>query len=165
MTPSLFWHLGWIAGFGYSVFNSRLERWLEPVEAEDIIISPSAPDILLQPLVNQPGSKWEYGINIDWVGEIIMRTSGLVLEEYFQQYLFAPLGIKDISLFPSADMKRRLSCMHQRAPDGKVSLREEGHIMRQSLRVESPEDKKAVFNNGGAGCFASLGDFCSRSWS
>ncbi|KAN0076455.1 Beta-lactamase/transpeptidase-like protein [Elaphomyces granulatus] len=145
------------AGFGYSAFNSKLKRWLEPIGADEI--SPFA-DILSQPLVNQPGSKWEYGISTDWVGEIIMRTSGLALEDYFQQYLFAPLGIKDISLFPSADMKRRLSYMHQRAPDGKVSLREEGHVMRWSLRVETPKDKKAVFNNGGAGCFAALGDFC-----
>jgi len=26
-------------------------------------------DVLTQPLVNQPGSRWEYGINIDWYDE------------------------------------------------------------------------------------------------
>ena len=115
--------------------------------------------------MNQPGSKWEYGISVDWVGEIIMRTSGLSLEDYFQQYIFTPLGIKDVSLFPSPDMKQRLSYMHQRAPDGKIGLREDGHLMKWSLRVKTPEDKKSVFNCGGAGCFAVLGEFCSRSQS
>ena len=101
-------------------------------------------------------------MSMDWVGEIITRTSGLTLEDYFQQYIFAPLGIKDISLFPSTDMKRRLSYMHQRGPDGKVGLREDGHLMKRSLRIGTPNDKKTIFNSGGAGSFAALGDFCSR---
>jgi CubicO group peptidase (beta-lactamase class C family) len=146
------------AGFSYSGFSSKLKRWFEPIGSEDV--SPSASNMLSQPLVNQPGSKWEYGISVDWVGEIIMRTSGLSLEDYFQQYIFTPLGIKDVNLFPSTDMKQRLSYMHQRAPDGKISLREDGHPMKWSLRVKTPEDKKSVFNCGGAGCFAVLGDFC-----
>src|SRR5262249_48524992 len=50
---------------------------------------------LRQPLVFDPGARWLYGINIEWVGRIIEATSGQALEEYFRDRIFGPLGMKD----------------------------------------------------------------------
>ncbi|KAJ5471301.1 Beta-lactamase [Penicillium desertorum] len=146
------------AGFGYSFSNAKLQKWYGPIGQDEL--SGHADDALSVPLVNQPGSKWEYGVNIDWAGELIMRASGLGLDDYFHKHIFQPLGIKDISMFPSADMKARLAYVNQRSPDGKLSLREGGHPFKRALKVESEEDIKATFNSGGAGCFAVPSEYC-----
>jgi len=152
-----------LAGFGYSFSNAKLQKWYGPVGQDEL--SGHADDLLSVPLVNQPGSRWEYGVNIDWAGELIMRASGLSLNDYFYQHIFQPLGIKDISMFPSVDMKARLAYVNQRSPDGKLSLREGGHPFKRALKVQDEGDIKATYNSGGAGCFAVPYEYCSMLYS
>jgi CubicO group peptidase (beta-lactamase class C family) len=73
-------------------------------------------EYLSQPLVNQPGEQWEYGINIDWAGQLVERASGLRLNDYFQKHIFEPMGLKNINMFPTESMKKDLAYMHARTP-------------------------------------------------
>jgi CubicO group peptidase (beta-lactamase class C family) len=45
---------------------------------------------LRQPLMFDPGERWEYGINIDWVGRLVEETSGQKLDAYCRDHIFAP---------------------------------------------------------------------------
>jgi CubicO group peptidase (beta-lactamase class C family) len=92
--------------------------------------------------------------NIDWAGVLVERASGLTLNDYFQKHIFAPLGIKNISMFPSAAMKGNLAHMHQRYPDGKLTTKE--HPNRTPLLASSPQ---GIFNSAGAGCFAQPSEY------
>jgi len=94
-----------------------------------------------------------------------MRASGLSLNDYLLKHIMEPLGIKDINMFPTEDMKRRLAYMHQRAPDGTLSVREDDHPFKRPLKVETPEEIKATYNSGGAGCFAVPSEYCSMPYS
>ena len=82
------------------------------------------------------------------------RVSGLSLNDYFQKNIFAPMGLKNINMFPTQHMKDNLAYMNARAPDGKLSLRPAGQLNRAPLMVRNAEEVKRVFNAGGAGCFA-----------
>jgi CubicO group peptidase (beta-lactamase class C family) len=73
-------------------------------------------EYLSQPLVNQPGEQWEYGINIDWAGVLVERVSGLRLNDYFQKHIFEPMCLKNINMFPTESMRKDLAYMHARAP-------------------------------------------------
>lgn len=117
-------------------------------------------DYLSQPLVNQPGEVWEYGINIDWAGQLVERATGLRLNDYFQQHIFQPMGLKHINMFPTDAMRADLAYMNQRAPDGSLSLRDDGHLNRRPLYATSKEEIAATFHQGGAGCFARPTDYC-----
>lgn len=117
-------------------------------------------DILSQPLVNQPGEVWEYGVNVDWAGVLVERVSGLSLNDYFLKYILGPMGLKHINMFPTKEMKQNLAYMHVRMPDGKLVPNPNGHLARRQLWVESPHDIKDTFNSGGAGCFATPADYC-----
>lgn len=86
------------------------------------------------------------------------RVTGLSLNDYLHQNVFEPLGLKNISMFPTASMKARLAYMNQRAPNGQLSGRD--HVLRRPLIVESESDIKSCFNSGGAGCFARPQDYC-----
>ncbi len=80
------------------------------------------------------------------------------LNDYFQQNIFQPLGIKNVSMFPTDDMKNRLAHMNARAPDG--SLREREHLLRRPL-IADADDIKNIYNSAGAGCFAEASEYCS----
>ncbi|KAH8794760.1 beta-lactamase [Hyaloscypha finlandica] len=146
------------AGFGYSFFNERLNGFYGATGLDEF--TGNGFDVLTQPLVNQPGSRWEYGINIDWAGILVERVSGLSLNDYFQKNIFKPMGLQAINFFPTDHMKQNLAYMHARAPDGKLSLRLNGQLLRKPLTAQTPEEIKATFNTGGAGCFAKPAEYC-----
>lgn len=120
------------------------------------------PDIFSQPLVHQPGENWEYGVNMDWVGRLIERVSSLSLNDYFQRFILAPIGVSRISFFPSEEMKEKLAYLHQRNSAGELVLREDGHILRRPLQASTSEAVKATVNAGGHGCFGTLSDYCRK---
>ncbi|KAL7920722.1 beta-lactamase/transpeptidase-like protein [Trichoderma austrokoningii] len=146
------------AGFGYTILNERLRDWSYPVGANEF--SGRIEDIISQPLVFQPGEGWEYGTGIDWAGLAVEQISGLTLNAYFQKYIFEPLGIKDMTMFPSKDMQNRLAYMHTRTPDGIIRPRD--HLLRLPLVVnpDNLAETRRVFNSGGAGLFATPRDYC-----
>ncbi|EHY56851.1 hypothetical protein HRR83_002072 [Exophiala dermatitidis] len=145
------------AGFGYAFFDQRLNDWAGPLGVDEF--SGSYHDYLSQPLVNQPGERWEYGINIDWAGQLVERVSGLKLNDYFHQHIFKPMGLKHITMFPDDELKSKLTYMNARAPDGKLSLYLDGHLNRRPLYAKTKEELEATFHSGGAGCFAKLSDY------
>ncbi|KAJ5476247.1 hypothetical protein N7475_001976 [Penicillium sp. IBT 31633x] len=145
------------AGFGYTFFNERLRQWSYPAGVNEF--SGRIEDIKM-PLLFQPGEGWEYGLGIDWAGVALQRATGLTLNDYLQKNVFLPLGIKDMSMIPSHDMRRKLAYMNHRNSDG--SLRSRDHLLRVPLVVDPDnEDEVArVFNSGGAGIFAKPQEYC-----
>jgi CubicO group peptidase (beta-lactamase class C family) len=77
-----------------------------------------------------------------------------------QNYIFEPLGLKDISMFPNESMKARLAHLQFRSQDGSLSPYD--HIHRRPLIVSTEAEKKACLNSGGAGCFARPQEYCRK---
>ncbi|KAL1390774.1 beta-lactamase/transpeptidase-like protein [Phyllosticta capitalensis] len=144
------------AGFGYAFFDPRLRDWGYPVGIDEF--SGDASDILDAPLVNQPGDAWEYGTNIDWAGLVVERISGLSLNDYFHKNVFEPLGLRNVSMFPTEDMKKNMANMQQKLPGG--NLLQINHLLRRSLTARTAEERSRIFNSGGAGCFAKPFEYC-----
>ena len=74
------------SGFVYSIWNEDALT-LESKGLSSGVGSGSK--MLNAPLAFQPGTAWEYGIGIDWLGVLIEKISGERLETYFQEYIFA----------------------------------------------------------------------------
>lgn len=74
--------------------------------------------------------------------------------------IFEPLGLGNISMFPTASMKSNLAHMNSRNLDG--SLVRFDHIHRRPLIVESNTDIQSCFNSGGAGCFAKPQEYARK---
>ncbi|KAH8694311.1 beta-lactamase/transpeptidase-like protein [Talaromyces proteolyticus] len=146
------------AGFGYSFLNPKLKKWSEPIGLAEY--SCLNYDIFTQPLVNHPGERWEYGVNLDWVGLLVERVTRMSLGDYFRKFIFDPLGIQNIGFFPTTAMKEKLVYLHDRLSDGKVDIRQDGHLYRRPLVAQGKEDMKDIVNSGGAGLFSNPEDFC-----
>jgi methyl acetate hydrolase len=115
------------AGFGYEVWNPELIRYVAVSGMPSLMTGKLA--ALQLPLVFDPGERWEYGINIDWVGRAVERVAGQPLDGYFSAHIFAPLGMTDTGFVPSADQASRLVRVHRRGPDGSLepTTMEVGH--------------------------------------
>ncbi|MEC9259005.1 MAG: serine hydrolase domain-containing protein [Candidatus Poribacteria bacterium] len=74
------------AGFGYWFTSPQLGRWNQ-LKAE-INWTEN-----YQPRLFESGTSFMYGTNIDWVGRLVEKISGIDLEQYFRQYISGPLGM------------------------------------------------------------------------
>ena len=60
---------------------------------------------LKTPIMTDPGTRWEYGTNIDFVGKAVEAVSGKRLDAYLRDNLFAPLGMSNTAFKITADMR------------------------------------------------------------
>jgi methyl acetate hydrolase len=65
-----------------------------------------------------PGERWEYGINMDWVGKAVEAVSDQSLEIYFRENIFTPLGMPDTGFLIKTPQKARTAMMYNRGQDG-----------------------------------------------
>ena len=107
------------AGFVYDIWNAEMGRYMEQAGVPGIITCQNA--ALALPLVFEPGEKWDYGINIDWVGKAVERASGQKLGDYFAEHLFAPIGMVDTVFKLTSQHRTRLAGMHARNADGSLA--------------------------------------------
>jgi CubicO group peptidase (beta-lactamase class C family) len=87
------------------VGRSPMERELDMLSLRDGVISYAQ-----SPLQFEPGTKYEYcnpGINT--VGRLIEVVSGMPYEQFMQQRLFDPLGMKDTTFWPTEEQLSRLA--------------------------------------------------------
>jgi methyl acetate hydrolase len=108
------------AGFGYNMWDPIVGRYLEtaglPPRGGGHVAS------IRLPLVFDPGERWEYGINTDWVGRLVEAASGRPLDAYFRERIFAPLGMADSGYVATAGQRARQARLHQRQADGSLRL-------------------------------------------
>jgi methyl acetate hydrolase len=107
------------AGFAYEFWNPDLGHYLEASGASSILTGRLA--ALRQPLMFDPGERWEYGIAIDWVGRLVEAASGQSLDAYFRDRIFGPLDMNDTGFRPTAEQQARQASVHARNPDGSLA--------------------------------------------
>jgi len=73
---------------------------------------------LYYPLMTEPGTKWAYGPNYDWLGLVVEAVDGRTIVDFCQQELFDPLGMADTRFDLSSDDHGRLCEVMIRTEDG-----------------------------------------------
>ena len=81
------------AGFTYDIWDANTLQYNKYADLPGIISCKNA--ALKTPLAFDPGTRWEYGINIDFVGKAVEAVSGQDLAVYLREHLLQPLGMKD----------------------------------------------------------------------
>src|SRR5215207_9403171 len=70
------------AGFAYNMFSGDCAQYLEKTGTPVITTCLNA--ALKTPIMSDPGTRWEYGTNIDFVGKAIEAVSGKRLDVYLR---------------------------------------------------------------------------------
>ncbi len=125
------------AGFCYDMWNGDMLRYLQVSGLPRI--SSGKNDALKTPIASDPGTRWEYGTNIDFAGKAVEVVSGLRLDVYLRDHLLEPLGMRDTGFKLTPELRERRVGMHTR--NGDKSLLEIPHEVEQN-----PE-----FHVGGSG--------------
>jgi methyl acetate hydrolase len=112
-------------------------------------------DVLCLPLIYEPGTSYTYGIAIDWVDLLVTRSSGLSLEKYFQENIFAPSGATSFSFYPTDEVKQKKMWVCERDTEGKVVVLREGFGTGRPREV----DQVPELLLGGAGLFGTQKDY------
>jgi methyl acetate hydrolase len=133
------------AGFAYDLWNGDMVHYLEKTGLPSITSCKN--DALKTPLMTDPGTRWEYGINIDLVGKAIEAVSGKRLDSYLRDHLLTPLGMTDTSFRIGESQRQRLVAMHARAEDGSLA----------PTPFELDQDPE--FHMGGGGLYGTAGDY------
>jgi methyl acetate hydrolase len=141
------------AGFGYDFFNENYNRLAREHGQPSVLTASKA--ALDTPLLFDPGDQWEYGSNIDWVGQVIEGITGRRLGEVMEERIFARLGMESTAFVLSPDMRARLARMHQREADGSLTAMPD---------FELPRDPEV--HMGGHGLYSTVPDYCAfiRMW-
>jgi len=108
------------AGYGYDTWNAELAPALDKL---GLIRLPRNEDELARmPLVFDPGTRWNYGINTDLVGLAVEAASGQRFDDYLRDHVTGPLGMVD-TVFTLSDAQRaRLTRVHARQPRGGLAV-------------------------------------------
>jgi CubicO group peptidase (beta-lactamase class C family) len=104
---------------GLAFKSSAQPGALDTMPLKDAVLSFAA-----EPLQFQPGTSYSYsneGINT--AARIIEVVSGMPYEEFMQQRLFYPLGMKDTTFWPNAEQLSRLAETYKSDPNTKGLVR------------------------------------------
>jgi len=133
------------AGFCYGIWNPNVERYVAATGMLQMGTGKLA--ALRQPLMFDPGERWEYGINIDWAGRLVEEASGQKLDAYCREHIFAPLGMIDTGFVASPEQRARQAVVHQREADGSLTPQP----------LETPIERE--FLAGGGGLYSTASDY------
>jgi methyl acetate hydrolase len=133
------------SGLGYFFLSPDLLRW-HGATGEPVVLS-GLKRSLSAPMIHEPGTAWEYGVNTDWLGLVVEKLSGQSLGGYLQQHVYAPLGMHDTTFTPTAEQRARLLPVKQRQADGNL--------------IPSPHDLPATsqWDAGGHGSYGTIQDY------
>src|SRR5271170_1220211 len=133
------------AGFCYDMWNGDMGTYLEKTGTPGVITCQNA--ALKTPIASDPGTRWEYGTNIDFVGKAVEAVSGKKLDAYLRDHLFAPLGMNDTGFKLTDAMRQRLVGMHMRGPDGSLAP------------IPFELEQNPEFHMGGGGLYGTAADY------
>ncbi len=132
------------SGFGYDIWNADIGRYMEAHQVPGVISCQHK--ALTTPLAFDPGSRWQYGIGIDWAGKAVEAACGMTLGRYLKAHVFDPLGMADTGFKIGPAQRERLAAIHVRTPEG---------LAATTIEVtQTPE-----FEMGGGGLYSTVTDY------
>ena len=88
-----------------------------------------------RPWINDPGTTWDWSISgFVLLVDIIERVSGQSFDDYMQQHIYGPAGMKSTTLCDDFTLTRGLSPGYRRTADGHVQAAENDMAFNYDLR-------------------------------
>ena len=107
------------SGLVYEFWNADIPRWMEATGHPTIISGLKAS--LNYALAFDPGARWDYGLGIDWLGQVVEAVDGRRIDQFCREEIFEPLGMKDTACEVEPHMASRLADVKARGEDGRLA--------------------------------------------
>lgn len=158
LEPIRMWHLfthtaGLTYGFHHvhpvdAMYRTAGWEWGSP---RNIDLAAACDQWAGMPLVNQPGTAFNYSVATDVLGRVVEVASGQPLDQFLQDRIFDPLGMGDTRFFVPDDQRHRLASLY--VPTGP------GRTIRRMNRTEDVKTSTPRYLSGGGGLMSSAADY------
>jgi CubicO group peptidase (beta-lactamase class C family) len=119
-------------------------------------------DLTKIPLEFSPGEAWNYSVSTDVIGYLIGLISGKPFEQFLQERIFDPLGMKDTGFFVPAEKAPRLAACYSASPQGAMTFHatdRKGGLTLQDDPATSSFLSPPSFISGGGGLCSTSADY------
>ena len=130
--------------------NSPIYR-AERVRLRSITLPQMVDNAARVPLFEDPGTRFRYGISTTMLGRLIEIWSGMPLEQFLDERVFEPLGLRDTVFWADRDRADRLATVYRR---DNASGALNPHAIEEIPFTEQP-----TLIEGGVGLLSSTMDF------
>jgi len=132
------------SGLGYEMWNKNISKLVQ--KGDLVSMMTNKREFLEAPLLFNPGSSWEYGIGIDWLGVLVEEITGLSLQEYMKKNIFDPLEMSDTGYDLPSTQHARVAKVYNRAEDS-------------FSEIPFGVSEKYDFYSGGGGLISNIHDY------
>ena len=132
------------SGFVYRLWDAKAVHYAKSIELLPKAQRKLAPPT---PLMFDPGTHWQYGTSINWVGRIVEAVSGEPLDVYFRKRILDPLGMNDTAFVLKPQQREREASVHRRGPNGALTA--------EPMEQNSPRQSFS----GGGGIYSTAPDY------
>jgi CubicO group peptidase (beta-lactamase class C family) len=156
--PMRLWHLmthtsGLTYGFHWShavdaIYRNHGFEWTTPPQLDLAACCDAWAGL---PLLFQPGSEWNYSVSTDVLGRVVEVVSGMPLDRFFAERIFAPLGMTETGFSVPERDHHRLAALY--SPDPQTGLAVRNSTMG-NLALEPP-----TALSGGGGLVSTAHDY------
>ncbi|HKN26596.1 MAG TPA: serine hydrolase domain-containing protein [Roseiarcus sp.] len=105
------------SGFVYEFWNADIPKYMQATGHPSILSGLKSS--LNYPLTFDPGERWDYGIGVDWLGQVVEAVDGRRIERFCREEIFDPLNMNDTGFEVEDSMAGRLASVSMRGEDGK----------------------------------------------
>lgn len=107
------------SGLTYEFWNADIGRYLAVTKHPSVISGLRA--ALDYPLAFDPGTRWDYGMGIDWLGLMVEKVDGRRIDRFCTEEIFEPLGMVDTVFELDEGRMARLADLKARGEDGRFA--------------------------------------------
>jgi CubicO group peptidase (beta-lactamase class C family) len=132
------------------IIGARRQQGTPPVEYATL--EAYVKELVKAPLLYDPGTKWNYHPASDVWAYLVEYFSGKPLQEYLQETIFEPLGIKEMAYYYPAEYKDRFVTIYRGDEEDKISP-----VEMWSGRFPFGDDRR--FANGGTGLNGTIEEY------
>jgi CubicO group peptidase (beta-lactamase class C family) len=104
------------AGLSYFFWNADLVKYEQVTGIPNVV--PGDIRAFEAPLVADPGTRFEYGINTDWLGRVIEAVAGTTLDVVIKENVTGPLGMDDTMFALDDSRQGNKTPVHLKGEDG-----------------------------------------------
>jgi methyl acetate hydrolase len=98
------------SGLGYWFWSEALVRWEKVTGIPNVVAGSRA--CLTAPLLADPGERFIYGINTDWLGQVVEAVTGVGLDVAIKEGVTGPLGMDDTTFLMDDEQRANSTPVH-----------------------------------------------------
>jgi CubicO group peptidase (beta-lactamase class C family) len=115
------------SGLAYDFWSEAMSRW-EQITGNPPVGS-GLQGVFNAPLLADPGTRYSYGINTDWLGRVVEVAGGKSLDVAIKEGITGPLDMPNTTFLPNDAQRANTTPVHVNGEDGKWAVL--GEVLNQ----------------------------------